>query len=342
MAISEAFDISVVTLRKIHLQGNIVGRSRSLFYWFAVFITGNFCTETILAAAARAADLTAVRAAYIPVINWLPAWVAKEKHIFEQNGLDVSLTVTQNVSLLPGTLGRQFDFAPSTPPDLIKAVLAGLDIVAVAGEAVETKDNPSTYMIVRNDSPIKGFEDLKGKVVATPTRGAIIHSSLLNCLKKAGVDPTSIRGVEVPFPNMADQLKAANVDAVEALQPFAGQMLAAGNRSLGDPLLCVGDEVSYVFWISQGQWAAKHRAVIDAWVASLTQAKTFIDKEPEEARAILAKYTKLPASVVASIPMPTFRFSIKPEDFSVWVNVLKDLGDVTQLVDEKRLVTSAD
>jgi hypothetical protein len=39
----------------------------------------------------------------------------------------------------------------------------------------------------------------------------------------------------VPFPNMADQLKAGNVDAVEALEPFAGQLLAAGNRSLSRP-----------------------------------------------------------------------------------------------------------
>jgi ABC-type nitrate/sulfonate/bicarbonate transport system substrate-binding protein len=42
--------------------------------------------------------------------------------------------------------------------------------------------------------------------------------------------------MQVPFPNMADQLKAGNVDAVESLEPFAGQLLAAGNRSLGDPL----------------------------------------------------------------------------------------------------------
>ena len=31
----------------------------------------------------------AVRAAYIPVVTWLPAWVAKEKGFFAAHGLDV-------------------------------------------------------------------------------------------------------------------------------------------------------------------------------------------------------------------------------------------------------------
>ena len=304
---------------------------------FAVVAASILCIGAGFDAPATAAQLTPVRAAYIPVVSWLPAWVAKEKGFFEKNGLDVTLSVTQNLSVLPGTLGRQFDFAPSTPPDLIKAVLAGIDVVAVAGQGIETKDNPSTHLIVRKDSAITSMQDLKGKVIATPTLGAIIHVSVLHGLKKNGIDPNSIRAVEVPFPNMPDQLKAGNVDAVESLEPFAGQLLAAGNRSLGDPLLSVGDEVLYTFWISDRTWAVNNPAVIEAWVASLGQAKEFMDLNPREARAILAKYTRLPEAVVEKIPFVTYRFRLDPQDFRVWVNVLKDLGQITQSIDENRL-----
>jgi ABC-type nitrate/sulfonate/bicarbonate transport system substrate-binding protein len=299
------------------------------------------CVALLLGPVARGADLKPVRIAYVPVINWLPAWIAKEKGIFEQNGLDVSMTVTQNISVLPGTLGRQFDVVPSTPPDLIKAALSGLDIMAVAGETIEVKTNPTSYLIVRKDSPIKSFQDLKGKVIAAPTLGAILHASTLQCLKRSGVDPTSIRGVEVPFPNMPDQLKAGNVDAVEELEPFAGQLLAAGNPSLGDPLMCVGDEVLYTFWIAQAQWAKANRPTVEAFIASLQQAQAQLEKNPEEARAVLAKYTKLPAAVIGKLPMPTWRFSLKARDFTLWSEVLRDLGQVTQTVDESRLVMIA-
>jgi NitT/TauT family transport system substrate-binding protein len=314
-----------------------VGKVLNLFRWFAAPVAILLCIETS-GTAADGARLTPVRAAYIPVINWLPAWVAKEKGLFERNGLTVSVTATQNVSVLPGTLGRQFDLAPSTPPDFIKAVASGLDVVAVGGATVETKDNPSTHLIVRADSPIRSITDLKGRVVATPTLGAIIHVSLLHALKKNGVDPASIRAIEVPFPNMPDQLKAGNVDAVEALEPFAGQLLAGGNRSIGDPLLWEGDEVLYTFWIAQGKWAETHREVIEAWGTSLQQAKDFIDANPDEARAILARYTRLPTAVVEKIPFPTYRFSLRLMDLAFWVAALQDLGQLTRSVDESRLL----
>lgn len=284
--------------------------------------------------------MTPVRAAYIPVVNWLPVWVAKDKGLFEKNGLDVSLTATSNISVLPGTLGRQFDFAPSTPPDLIKAVASGADAVAVAGETFEIKDRPSTHLIVRGDSPIQSIMDLKGKVIATPTPGAAIHISLLHHLMKKRVDPASFRDIVMPFAYMPDQLKAGYVDAVEEVEPFCGQLLAAGNRSLGDPLLWNGDEVLFTFWIAQGRWAETHRDVIAAWIASLDQASAFIGTNPGEARAVLAKYTRLPTPVVEKVPFPTYRFSLRPHDFRVWVEMLKDLGRISKAVDEGGLVAN--
>ncbi len=295
-----------------------------------------------LAGVARAEDakLVPVRAAYVPVVTWLPAWVAKDKGIFARHGLDVTLTPIQNLSLLPGTVGRQFEFAASTPPDLIKAVAGGLDVVAVAGEAVETKDNPTTHVIVRADSSIRTAQDLKGKVIAAPTLGAVIHVSVLHWLKKSGVDPSAVRAIEVPFPNMGDQLKAGNVDAIESLQPFAGQLMAAGNVAITDPLLSVGDEVIFPFWISQGEWARKNPAVIKAWIAALEEAKAFMDQNPAEARAVLAAYSRLPPAVVEKVPYPTYRFSIRAEELQVWVEVLKGLGQLSSPVDKSKLVVT--
>ncbi len=315
-----------------------MARLLGFFRWLAASVALLFFID---GPATAGAELTPVRAAYIPVINWLPAWVAKEQGLFEKNGLDVSLTATQNLSILPGTLGRQFDLAPSTPPDLIKAAVSGLDIAAVAGETVETKANPTTQLIVRADSPIRGVADLKGRVVATPTLGAIIHVSVLHGLKKNGLDPAAIRAIEVPFPNMADQLKAGNVDVVEALDPFAAQLLAVGNRSIGDPLLWEGDEVLYTFWIAQGKWAETHRNVIQAWITSLEEGKEFIDANPTEARAILAKYTRLPAPIVEKIPFPAYRFSLRLQDLGMWVAVLQDLGQIAGSIDERRLLVTS-
>lgn len=286
------------------------------------------------------AALTPIRAAYIPVVTWLPAWVAKEKGMFVARGLDVTLTVAQNLSLLPGTMGKQFDFAPSTATDLLKSVASGLDVVAVAAEAYETAANPTTYLIVSKESGITGAKDLAGKLIATPSIGGVIHVAVLYWLKQNGVDPASVRAVEVPFPNMADQLKAKRVDAVESLQPFAGALQAAGNIAITTPLLSVGKEVLFPFWISQGAWARANLPIIKAWIAALEDAKAFIEQNPAEARKIMAQYTKLPEAVVQNTPFPTYRFTIKPEDIQVWAAVLKDVGQLDKEVDNAKLVVT--
>ena len=67
---------------------------------------------------------TPLRVAYIPVITWLPALVAKDEGIFDQNGLDVTFTKFPTIVNLPPTLGRQFDLVPTTadPDELARTV----------------------------------------------------------------------------------------------------------------------------------------------------------------------------------------------------------------------------
>jgi NitT/TauT family transport system substrate-binding protein len=311
------------------------------FYTKRTFVAGVAATLPFFAAAQWPANAaTSIRAAYIPVVTWLPAWVAKEKGFFAAHGLDVSLSVAQNLSILPGTVGRQFEFVPSTAPDLLKAVASGLDVVAVSGEAFETSDNPSTHVIVAKDSGIGSAKDLIGKLIATPTIGGVIHVSVLYWLKKSGVDPASVRAVEVPFPNMADQLKAKRVDAVESLEPFAGALRAAGNVSIATPLLTAGKEVLFPFWISQGAWARANTATIKAWKDSLDEAIDFIGKNPAEARKIMAQYTKLPEPIVQATPFPTYRTTITAQDIGLWADVLREVGQLDKPVDPAKLVVT--
>jgi NitT/TauT family transport system substrate-binding protein len=289
---------------------------------------------------AVAQTLKQIRAAIVPAATWLPARVAKDKG-FKKHGLDVSLTLIQNLSLLPGTVGKQFELAPSTAPDLIKAVAGGLDLAAVAGEVFETKEHMTTQLVVRGDSPIKTIADLKGKIVATPSIGAVIHVCVLHWLRKEGIDPSSIRAVEVPFPAMGDQLKAGRVDAAEMIDPFSGQMIGAGARSLGDPVLSVGDDVLFPFWIAEREWAEKHPDVLSGWIRSLEEARDYIKANPEESRAILADYTKLPPAIVANIPFPNYRFQIKRADLDVWVEVLRNLGQLSTDISDRKLVVGS-
>jgi NitT/TauT family transport system substrate-binding protein len=290
---------------------------------------------------AQTPDRIPIRAAYVPAVTWLNAWVAKDKGLFERQGLDVSFIAVQNISLLPGTVGKQIDIGPATVVDLIKAAAAGLNVVAVAGGHSDTEGKATNLVVARKDSGIKSVKDLAGKMVATPTLGAILHVSLLYWMKQEGVDPSSIRAVEVPFPNMPDQLEAGRVDVAEAVQPFADRMIAAGHVSLGDQLLAVASPARSTLWIADRDWAMSHKPVLAKWSAALRDAKAYIDEHPDEARDILAKYTKLPPAVVSTIPIPFYEVTLEPKEIDIWIKVLADLGQLSKPMDGASLLVTA-
>jgi NitT/TauT family transport system substrate-binding protein len=289
---------------------------------------------------AHAQELVNVRAAFLPAVTWLPSWVALENGIFKKNGLNVSLTEVQNVALLPGTLGRQFDIAPSTPPDLIKGVANGLSITGVAGGYIEASDARMIEVMVLPDSGIKGPTDLKGKLIATPTVGSIMHVATLQWLESNGVSQRDIRAVEVPFPNMPDQLLSGRLDAVEAIEPFVSILKDKGAVGVGDPVLSVTDPAMSTIWISDRDWAHENPEVIEKWVKSIDEAIAFIKANESASRAIVAKYTKLPPPVVSKLRLPAYKAELEAKDIRAWVDVLSKLGQMDSEVSDDSLVLS--
>lgn len=283
---------------------------------------------------------TALRIAFVPATTALPLHVAKEQGFFDDNGLDVTLTAAANISDIPSTLGRQFDLAIGTATDLIRAGTAGIDVVQVSGNTVSTKDNPFVRVIVPADKGIRSFGDLGGKTLGSPTLSGVIHVGTLFTAKQEGVDPAAIKGVQVPPPNLPDQLKAGRVDGVEALEPFASQLVKSGNISLGDPFSAIADPLATNFFIAQGKWAQENKDAIKRFVKAMEQASAFIEDKPEEARAILQGYTGLPAPVASSVPLPTYDFEIRADDLDKWVEVLKEIGQLDGEVDTSKLVLS--
>jgi NitT/TauT family transport system substrate-binding protein len=319
---------------KAENRRNILSGSFGFYAAFALLMV-TYCAPVTTA---HAQTKTALRVAYIPVVTWLPALIAKEDGIFEKHGLDVTFTKFPTITNLPGTVGKQFDLVPSTAPDLLNAAASGLNLAAVAGETLETSSNKSFQVMVRADSGINSAKDLAGKRIASPGVGSVMHVATIYWIKKDGGDPSGVIGVEAPFTAMMDQLKSGRVDAVEQLEPFVGQMRGAGFKSLGAPLLAIADPVLFPFWIADANWAKANRGVLKRWIASLEEALAIIKSDEPKARKILATYSGLPDAVVARIPIPHFDFTITPKQLDVWRTVMVSQGFPLQKLDINKLV----
>ena len=191
------------------------------------------------------------------------------------------------------------------------------------------------------ESGITNVKQLVGKTVAAPSIGAVSNVGFLYWLKKNGIDPKSVRVVEVPYPNMGDQLKSGRVDAIQSIQPFLGKQLAEGNVSLGSHLLVVQDPALFVFWAADAHWAAANQPALVKWDQAIEEARRVTVADGPAVRAVLAKYTGLPPAIAEKIPLPSYRFALDTKDLVVWADVLRDLGQLDGPLDVTKVVMTA-
>ena len=293
--------------------------------------------ETTTTAAPEPTELSL---AFVSATTGLLVNVAQEQGFYAENGLDVELVPTTNISEIIPTLGRQVDISLGTATDLIRAADSGLDVVQILGNTNDTEDNPFVRVIVPADSGIEGVADLAGRRVSSPTLSGVIHVATLYWAQQEGIDPASIEGVQVPPPATVEQFNAGQVDAAEALEPFASALVGQGNVSIGDPFASIGLPLATNFWIANGEWAASNPDVVDAFARSLEQAQAFVESNEEDARAILQGYTGMPDPVAASVPFPTFNLEIRTDDLARWVDVLVSLDEFEGDIDVAELVVT--
>ena len=78
-------------------------------------------------------------------------------------------------------------------------------------------------VIVRTDLPARGLADLRGKTFAIPSRYSNQYLVTRKLMEDQGVDPASIRFVELPPPEMPVALAARSIDADFVGEPHAAK-----------------------------------------------------------------------------------------------------------------------
>jgi NitT/TauT family transport system substrate-binding protein len=264
----------------------------------------------------------------------LPVQVAMAEGIFAKHNLKIEYKKVENIGTLPGTLGRSFDIALSVPTTVIAAAQQGIPVTQVSGATIDVEDNPTGFVIGSKSSGVTDIKQLAGKTLGVLTETGTTHTATKAWLKQAGVDPASVKIVQVDGPAQADQLAAGRVDAVETVMPFATNVLRDENAvNLGDPYLKLAPELSAILWIARQDFAGKNAAVLEDFRAALDEAIEFIANNDAKARTVLKDYTGLPDPAIKAAKLPTYTTEIRPQDLKTWLRAMQDADGFTGDVD---------
>jgi NitT/TauT family transport system substrate-binding protein len=155
----------------------------------------------------------------------------------------------------------------------------------------------SNEFMVRKDGPIKTFEDLRGKIVASNAFGSGTDVPLRIILSKHGLqDKRDVTIIEVPIPAMPATLSEGKVEMIVLPLPFTANPAV---RTATRTLATVGDAVGINqlgMWVARQSFIEKnHAALADFMEDALRQERWYFDPANHaEAVKIAAAVTKSP------------------------------------------------
>ncbi|MGZ5804152.1 MAG: ABC transporter substrate-binding protein [Xanthobacteraceae bacterium] len=245
-----------------------------------------------------------IRLSYIvPVSNWA-TMIAKKPELAKHLGKSYNLEIVHFNStplLITALNAGELEIANLGFTTLPIAITnAGMNDLRIISD--ELQDGVAGYysneMLVRKDGPIKTFEDLKGKVIATNGAGSGTDIPLRVMLAKHGLqDKRDVTIIETQIPAMPAMLAESKVELIVLPLPFtANPAVRAATRTLAT----TGDAMGIGqlgMWVAREGFIAKNRAVlVDFMEDALRIERWYMDPaNHDEAVKIAVEITKAPA-----------------------------------------------
>ena len=251
-----------------------------------------------------------VRLAIIPVTNYTPLTVARDKGWFAEEGLNVTWSpVAQGAVAVEAVYGGSVEFGGSSIFEPMVARGNGLDLMlAVPGTRIRPTPPDNSALLVRAGDPIQKGADLVGKKISAGLINSVNYVHMLWWLEKQGVDAKKVEFLEIPFPQMADALFQNRLDAVWAVEPFLTFMMKSGKaRVLALPYQDNMPGMDITGYVAKESWLKANGDVARRFKRVIERATNHLNQAPKEERdSWVSKFTGMKPDVAAAMTLPDF------------------------------------
>ncbi len=245
--------------------------------------------------------------------NALPM-VAKDKGFFEQQGLDVELKeFTAGKFALEAFLGGSLDFSISGDVPVALATIQGNNKFLIPAQVVGKTQN-EVRIVARKDGDLNTaenyFKSKKRKLATSIGGGPEFYT--YEFLNKIGISKDQIEIISQKPEDMPAALISGSIDAISIFDPLA----FIAEKQLGDKSITFTDKDIYseLYVIEAKENIKQNSDDLEKLLRGLIAAEIFTKNNPEEAKAIVMKYTKLNKETLDGIwGSFDFRISLTPQ-----------------------------
>ena len=305
---------------------------------------GDDASKSSSSGGAGGSEVTTLKIGLIPITPVAPVYLGIKKGFFAQEKLKVEPQLAQGgAAIVPAVQSGDQQIGFSNSVSLMIAQTRGLPVKVVApGEISPTdpKDDNSALMVPK-DSDIKSAKDMEGKKIGVNTLKNIAGLTIEASLAKEGVDPKSLKLVEVPFPEMQKAVEGGRIDVGFFNEPFTSQAEGAGARSIVKPYTATAPDLPIAPYFAMADWIEENKDALARFQRAMKKSTQYAIDHPDELRQVITEYTQIPPEAAEKIRLPNLGTELDPAQFEVLAGLVQKLGYTEEKPDVSQLVVAA-
>ena len=280
------------------------------------------------------ATVTNVTLGYVPYSDDASLFYAQSSGIFKKHGLNVTLVaqaspVAVEASMASGT--EQFGFI--TTPVLINLNSKGVSVKCVSsvdGSEPSIPADDSTVLVAAKGSGITSVKDLAGKDVAEVQLTSLNSLAVEVLAKQAGIDPSSIHQIAIPFPQMAAALAQGRVQAAVIVAPFAQAAISAGATVITHPNVDLFPNGTVTCLDATGSYLSANPTVAADFRAAMDESIAYSKTHESVVKKTLVSHLSLtPAVAAVQILATNWNPALNPASITAIEGYMKEFGVIT-------------
>ena len=257
---------------------------------------------------------TAITVGVIPIVDTAPIWLGVEKGFFSDEGLDVTVQPTSGgAASVPGVVAGSYDFAFGNYVSAMLANDQGLALKYVANGNTTAGSPDFGAVIVPGDSDITSPADLSGKTVSVNNLQNIGDTTIRTVVDDDGGDSSTIKFVEVAFPDTEAAIANKQVDAAWTLSPFLDSAVANGARVITYNFSDFNPGLDIAGYFTTLETYTEKPELVTAFQTAMNKSLEYADSHPDEVKQIVTTYTKMTLDQLDAMVLPKFNVEFNRE-----------------------------
>jgi ABC-type nitrate/sulfonate/bicarbonate transport system substrate-binding protein len=215
--------------------------------------------------------------------------------------------------------------------------------IFVRVDLYDAGDPTAGLLAVSTSSPIHSAKDFAGRTIGVAALNTVRQFAARAWIDRNGGDSTQVRFIETPFSEMAGEVGTARIDAA-SFDITADPMLDKPGdafRLIAPSFTAVSPNFLPGCWIAASDWAAKNPAAVRAFSAAMRRAAAWANSHHGDSAAIVAKYSKLPLSLLQSVARVTYGTVLTPRLLQPNIDVAARYGALASNYDARELISKA-